>query len=70
MTLLQVESAVELCRYTFAKCEEILERDEAEEDERPEDASSWGKWFDHKKNGISRRQAVKEMLVKISYCQQ
>lgn len=65
-----MESAVEICRYTFAKCEEMLERDGAEDDGRPDDAKSWSKWFDHKKNGITRRQAIKDMLEKISYCQQ
>jgi hypothetical protein len=53
VTLPIVDSAVELCRYTYGKCEELLQRDE-DEDARPEDASSWRAWFEHKKNGVSR----------------
>jgi hypothetical protein len=57
-TLPMVDSAVELCRYTYGKCEELLQRDE-DEDARPEDASSWRAWFEHKKNGVSRYVPVK-----------
>mmetsp|Transcript_18467 Transcript_18467/g.44382 ORF Transcript_18467/g.44382 Transcript_18467/m.44382 type:complete len:377 (-) Transcript_18467:58-1188(-) len=69
VTLRYVESAVELCRYTWAKCEDILERDGGEDDDRPDDADSWSRWFDVKKKGVTRRQAVKDMLGHISLCQ-
>eukprot|EP00283_Hemiselmis_rufescens_P002910 CAMPEP_0173423930 /NCGR_PEP_ID=MMETSP1357-20121228/4022_1 /TAXON_ID=77926 /ORGANISM="Hemiselmis rufescens, Strain PCC563" /LENGTH=395 /DNA_ID=CAMNT_0014387093 /DNA_START=111 /DNA_END=1299 /DNA_ORIENTATION=- len=69
VTLRHVESAVEVCRYTWARCEEILERDGGEDDDRPDDADSWSRWFDVKKKGVTRRQAVKDMLGHISMCQ-
>ena len=68
-TLPYVEAAVALTRRTIVDCERLLESNDSE-DERPECAASWLSWFGEKKDGIERRQLVKEVCSRLAMSQQ
>ena len=55
---------------TIQRCEQVLQREEEEGDERPEDAASWSTWFAVKKGGVERRVLVKTLCDNLSMCQQ
>ena len=69
-TLRYVESAVAMTQRTIQRCEQVLQREEEEGDERPEDAASWSTWFAVKKGGVERRVLVKTLCENLSMCQQ
>ena len=69
-TLPYVESAVAITRRTILRCEQLLQRGEEEDDERPESAASWASWFEHKKGGVARSKLVPQLCQNLQMCQQ
>eukprot|EP00906_Rhabdomonas_costata_P035329 RCo049637 len=65
-----VGPAVTLTQKTVARCEVVLARDTDEDDERPDSQVAWGRWLNHHKEGLTRRQALPELIQKLHICAQ
>jgi hypothetical protein len=69
-TLPYIESAVAITRRTIGRCEQLLQRGEEEEDDRPQSGESWAAWFAQKKGGVERRVLVPQLCQNLQMCQQ
>ena len=59
-----------ITRRTIARCEQLLQRGEDEEDDRPESGEGWASWFSQKKGGVERRILVPQLCQNLQMCQQ
>eukprot|EP00290_Baffinella_frigidus_P032734 CAMPEP_0180271800 /NCGR_PEP_ID=MMETSP0988-20121125/3911_1 /TAXON_ID=697907 /ORGANISM="non described non described, Strain CCMP2293" /LENGTH=388 /DNA_ID=CAMNT_0022242841 /DNA_START=53 /DNA_END=1219 /DNA_ORIENTATION=+ len=71
-TLPCLEGACELCKYTIAKCETMMEGEgdgaDSDEEETPGGEKNWSEWINFKREGVTRLQLLKELIPKLQIC--
>ena len=59
-----------ITRRTVGRCEQLLQRGEEEDDDRPESGEGWASWLSQKKGGVERRVLVPQLCQNLQMCQQ